>query len=51
MPKNLDEAVDLLRKNYEKAKVALYVQRPLAWALYQTWKAVDRGMKGGESDA
>ena len=46
MPKNLDEAVELLRKNYEKAKVTPYVQRPLAWALYQTWKTVDVEKKG-----
>lgn len=49
--KQIEEAVELLRKNFEKAKVTPYVQRPLAWALYQTWKTVDRGMKGGESDA
>lgn len=48
--KQIEEAVELLQKNFEKAKVTPYVQRPLAWALYQTWKAVDGGMKGGESD-
>lgn len=47
--KQIEEAVELLQKNFEKAKVTPYVQRPLAWALYQTWKAVDVGMKGGES--
>lgn len=49
--KQIEEAVELLQKNFEKAKVMPYVQRPLAWELYQTWKAVDRCMKGGESDA
>ena len=46
----VEEAVELLQKNFEKAKVTPYVQRPLAWALYQTWKAVDGGMKGGERE-
>lgn len=34
-------AVKLLNKEYEKAKKNPIVRDPLAYALYQTWKAVD----------
>ena len=37
----LEKAVKLLEAEYERAKNLEYVQRPLAWALYQVWKAVD----------
>lgn len=37
----LQTAITLLEANYEKAQNLEYVQRPLAWALYQTWKEVD----------
>lgn len=42
----LEQAIELLRKEYERAKHIPYVKRPLAWALFQTWKKVDQ-MKGG----
>lgn len=37
----LEDAIELLRKEYEKASNTHYVNRPLAWALYHTWKKVD----------
>ena len=37
----LQTAITLLEANYEKAQNLEYVQRPLAWALYHTWKEVD----------
>lgn len=37
----LEKAVKLLEEKYEQAKNMEYVQKPLAWALYQTWKEVD----------
>ena len=37
----LRKAVNLLQKEYEKAKHNPIVRDPLAFALYQTWKAVD----------
>lgn len=37
-----DEVVELLRSEYEKAKKLDFVQRPLAYALYKTWKIVDK---------
>lgn len=38
----LDQAIEMLRRIYNKAKDASFVRNPLAYALYQTWKAVDR---------
>lgn len=38
----LRKAVRLLHKVYEKAKKAPHVRDPLAYALYQVWKAMDR---------
>ena len=37
----LEKAVELLEEKYERAQKMEYVQKPLAWALYQTWKEVD----------
>lgn len=34
----IDEAIDLLRKNYAKACSLGFVRHKVAWALYQTWK-------------
>jgi|GEM_PF-1570026 len=45
---NLDEAKELLEKEYERAQTLAYVNDPLAFALYQVWKKVDRRHnKGG----
>lgn len=38
---DIEEAIDLLRQEYEKAKQKPFVQYPIAYALYQTWKQVD----------
>ncbi len=38
----LDQAINHLKKEYERAKGLAYVNNPLAWALYQTWKYFDR---------
>ena len=43
----LRKAVELLCKKYEKAKQNPVVRDPLAYALYQTWKAVDGRRNGG----
>lgn len=37
----LKKAVKLLEAEYERAKKLEYVQKPLAWALYQVWKEAD----------
>lgn len=39
--KELRPAVRLLCKEYERAKKNPTVRNPIAYALYQTWKAVD----------
>lgn len=38
----LERAISLLRKEYERARTLDYVRNPLAWALYQIWKKVDK---------
>lgn len=37
-----DEAVETLKQNFEKAKTYDYVNQPLSWALYHTWKESER---------
>lgn len=38
---DIEEVIELLRQEYEKAKQKPWVQYPMAYALYQTWKQVD----------
>lgn len=38
----LEQAIELLRKEYERAKNMEYVKKPLAWALFQVWKKADK---------
>ena len=47
--RKLEKAVTTLRKNYELAKTLKYVNDPLAWALYQTWKKFDSKRKVWET--
>lgn len=44
----LETAINLLRKEYEKAVNLEYVRKPLAYALYHTWRQVDRKEKERE---
>ena len=48
----LEEAIDMLKVEYEEAKTHGYIRNPLAWALYQVWRAADRlnKSKGGETN-
>lgn len=34
-------AIQYLTKKYDLAQQNEYIKKPLAWALYQTWKYVD----------
>ena len=44
----LEQAIEMLKKEYERAKNMEYVKKPLAWALFQVWKKADNAkMKGG----
>lgn len=45
MKMKIENAIKYLYKQYEKAKTMEYVKKPLAWALYQTWRYVD-GQEG-----
>lgn len=38
-------ALQTVKKNYREAKSKEYISKPLAWALYQTWKYVDKHEK------
>ena len=43
----LRKIVELLHNEYEKAKQLDFVYDPLAYAVYQVWKAVDGRRKNG----
>ena len=45
----LDQAKQLLDEEYERAKSLDYVINPLAYALYQVWKKVDKKRRKNES--
>lgn len=38
----IEKAMKLLLTNYEKVKNAEYIQKPVSYALYQTWLAIDK---------
>ena len=42
------KAIKTVCEFYSTAKKSDYVQKPLAWALYQTWKSFDKMSKGGD---
>lgn len=41
----IENAIKYLYKQYEEAKAMEYIKKPLAWALYQTWRYVDKEEK------
>ena len=38
----IEKAIKYLYRQYENAKAMEYIKKPLAWALYQTWRYVDK---------
>lgn len=51
----LERAITMFCSNYGKALTSTYVRKPIAWALYETWKVVDREekeryLKGGRME-
>ena len=40
-----DTAIKEFYKNLGKAKVMSYINKPISWALYQTWKWADEREK------
>mgnify|MGYP003292560188 CR=1 FL=1 len=46
----LEKAIELLKAEYEKAKKQPFVQKPLAYALYHTWKKVDEKLNNNRKD-
>lgn len=41
----IEKAIEILRANYERAKRMEYVTKPLSWALYYTWREIDKEEK------
>jgi len=37
----IDNVIKILRENYKRAVNSDYVRKPIAWALYQTWREID----------
>lgn len=44
----IEKAIKQIRAEYERAKKMEIVENPLAYALYQVWKIVDRETQRGE---
>ncbi|WP_295094682.1 hypothetical protein [Ruminococcus sp.] len=50
---DIESAIKYLHEQYDKALKMDYIKNPLAWALYQTWRYVDKGngaRKSGEQN-
>lgn len=43
----LEKAINLLEKEYERAKGLEYVRKPLAYALFRVWRIVDKEKGNG----
>ena len=43
----LEQVIELLKKEYERAIKMDFVKRPLPWALYHVWKYVDEATQEG----
>lgn len=46
----VEDAIEILRTEYEKAKKQKWIINPLAYALYQVWKKADEQIRSGKSD-
>ena len=46
----IETAIKYLHKQYAKAQTMEYINNPLAWALYQTWRYVDKQSSLKESE-
>lgn len=45
-----EQAIELLRKEYERAQKLSFVKNPLAYAFFSTWKTVDALTRKEEKD-
>ena len=41
MSDKVEKAVEMLQEEYSKAKQQAYIRKPMAYALYETWKKFD----------
>lgn len=39
---SIEEAVEILMRTYKAAKKDKHILKPVSYALYQTWKAIDQ---------
>lgn len=47
---SLEEAIEMLKTEYEKAMKQKYIRKPLAYALYQVWQKADKKRGRQRSD-
>ena len=47
---NLDEAIEILKEEYEKANQLPWVWSPIAYAMYQAWKQLIQRKGEGKDD-
>ena len=45
----IEKAIQILTETYAEALTQKYINKPLAWSLYQTWKIVD-GMEKSRNE-
>ena len=38
---SIEQAIELLKHEYERAKEMPYVKKPLAWSIFQVWREID----------
>ena len=46
----LEKAIKMLKEEYEEAQKQKWVQNPLAYALYHTWRKVDEKLNNNGKD-
>lgn len=46
----IEDAIEMLKAEYEKAKQQTWIINPLAYALYQVWKKADRKREVGKDE-
>jgi hypothetical protein len=47
---NLAQAIRILEKEYEKAKKMDFINKPLAYAFYRTWRIIDAASPKNERE-
>lgn len=50
MKVNKETVSELIDAEYEKAKALPYIKKPMAYAVYQVWKMIDKNEKERNTD-